>query len=141
MSEISAGNRQISQAGFSFKKDVLSLISHAAWRVDGNLSQLEKAARRSLSADQLRLEEAVHGLRQQTTRFIAEENHTLNMIEKNVDLMNPVNLLNRGYSITLAGGRVVRDISGAREGAELKTLVSDGEIISIVKNTHKTEQP
>jgi exodeoxyribonuclease VII large subunit len=59
--------------------------------------------------------------------------------EKNVDLMDPVNVLKRGYSITIAGGKVLKTVDEAAKGTTLRTILADGTIISITKSVDKTE--
>ena len=60
-------------------------------------------------------------------------------IEKNIELMNPVNVLKRGFSITLINGKVLKEVADVREGDILKTIISDGEITSVAKKIDKTE--
>jgi exodeoxyribonuclease VII large subunit len=61
-------------------------------------------------------------------------------IEKNVANMSPVNVLKRGYSITLLNGKSVTDISQVREGDLLNTIVHEGNIVSIVNSTNKNNK-
>jgi exodeoxyribonuclease VII large subunit len=61
----------------------------------------------------------------------------LNNMEKNVANMNPVNVLKRGYSITRLNGKSVKNISQVKNGDILNTTVHKGNIVSIVKSTHK----
>jgi exodeoxyribonuclease VII large subunit len=72
---------------------------------------------------------------------MTHENVSLAAIEKNISLMDPVNVLNRGYSITMVEGRALKSVVDVREGTILKTIVADGEITSITKTTHKSDQP
>lgn len=61
----------------------------------------------------------------------------LNNIEKNVSNMSPLNVLKRGYSITLIGGKPVTSIAQVKSGDTLNTTVFDGDIISVVNSTNK----
>lgn len=61
----------------------------------------------------------------------------LNNIEKNVSNMSPLNVLKRGYSITLIGGKPVKSIAQVKSGDTLNTTVFDGDIISVVNSTNK----
>ncbi|MDR1886931.1 MAG: exodeoxyribonuclease VII large subunit [Prevotellaceae bacterium] len=62
----------------------------------------------------------------------------LNGMEKNIANMSPVNVLKRGYSITLLDGKSVKDLSQVKNGDVLNTIVHEGNIVSIVKSTNKT---
>jgi exodeoxyribonuclease VII large subunit len=64
----------------------------------------------------------------------------LNNIAKNVANMNPVNVLKRGYSITLLNGKSVTDISQVKNGDILNTTVHKGNIVSIISSTHKNNK-
>lgn len=67
--------------------------------------------------------------------------HTLELlsIEKNVENMDPRNVLKRGFSITLHNGKAVQDLSKIEVGDELQTLTFEGEINSTVQWKNKTK--
>jgi len=58
-------------------------------------------------------------------------------IEKNIINMSPLNVLKRGYSITLADGKPVKSVSQVKENDQIETIVFDGEITSLVRSTKK----
>jgi exodeoxyribonuclease VII large subunit len=50
--------------------------------------------------------------------------------------LDPAAVLGRGYSITYgAGGEVLRDVSGAKAGDEVRTRLAHGELRSVVKGS------
>ena len=57
-----------------------------------------------------------------------------------LDSLSPLKVLSRGYSITFVEGRVVKSTESVALGAEISTRVSDGEIISVVKNVMKMKE-
>ncbi|MEO7209993.1 MAG: exodeoxyribonuclease VII large subunit, partial [Chitinophagaceae bacterium] len=61
----------------------------------------------------------------------------LNSLEKNIGNMSPLNVLKRGYSITLVNGKAVKSIEEINNGDTLNTTVFDGKIISNVTATNK----
>lgn len=61
-------------------------------------------------------------------------------LERNVDSLDPKNVLKRGYSITLLNGKSLKDLSEVKVGDSLHTLIFEGEIKSTVDGTVKTEQ-
>ncbi len=67
----------------------------------------------------------------------------LKNVEKNIDNMNPVNVLKRGYSITLRNGKAVRSGDEVNPGDIIHTTVLSGSITSIVQQSikpdHETE--
>jgi len=60
-------------------------------------------------------------------------------LERHIELMKPVNVLKRGYSITSINGKVVQKVDDVKKGDLLKTVVSDGQITSVAKKINKTE--
>lgn len=100
---------------------------------------LENGFKRLLLSWRQHIESTKTDIFHKTMNFINDKNKTLDHIEKNIDLMNPVNVLNRGYSITMMNGRVLKTVEDATEGDLLKTILPDGNIISITSSIIKTE--
>jgi exodeoxyribonuclease VII large subunit len=46
--------------------------------------------------------------------------------------MDPINVLKRGFSITYANGKAVKDVSQLQEGEVINTLLSNGTIDSTI---------
>ena len=63
---------------------------------------------------------------------MVEQRHRLQLMEKVVEGASPMQILQRGYSITRCEGRVVRDASVLPEGSVLTTTLADGEVKSRV---------
>lgn len=68
------------------------------------------------------------------------KNHSLSIasIEKEINAMSPLNVLKRGYSITLRNGKAVKNSSGIREGEVIETKLYEGTLTSTI-NTIKKE--
>ena len=61
-------------------------------------------------------------------------------LQKNIDNMDPVNVLKRGYSITSINGRSITDPSQVNNGDVIITKVFGGEIVSTVDTKQKTKE-
>ena len=59
--------------------------------------------------------------------------HKIELYENTLRHISPEAILKRGYSITLANGRVVKVAASVDPNTELRTILADGEIISISK--------
>lgn len=57
----------------------------------------------------------------------------LDSFDKYLELISPQNILKRGYSLTLKNGKAIKNASDVNKGDEIRTLLSDGDIKSIVK--------
>lgn len=105
-------------------------------RQQGKILLLEQRIR---NASQTRLErEAYHlerlGQQLSTSAMsrLEREHHRLDMIDQRLRLLNPDLLLKRGYSITICGGKIIKNINDVRQGEVLLTRLQDGEIYSEV---------
>ena len=67
-------------------------------------------------------------------RRITEQKHLLERIAIHLQGFDPQILLARGYSITLKGGKAVRDPAMLHPGDEIETRVEKGTVRSIVKS-------
>ncbi len=67
-------------------------------------------------------------------RLTSAESSKIKLLENQLRLLNPVNTLKRGYSITYHEGKPVRKASALKEGDTLDTHLYQGKIISIVKS-------
>lgn len=57
----------------------------------------------------------------------------LSLLEKRTELVDPENILKRGYSMTLLDGKILPDLKKVKPGSQLETRVYQGNIISEVK--------
>jgi exodeoxyribonuclease VII large subunit len=68
---------------------------------------------------------------------VEDRKNRLTSLAAQLDTLSPFKVLLRGYSITFnnQNGSVIREAKYVTQGDEIRTLVSDGEIISRVLNT------
>lgn len=78
------------------------------------------------------LAETTTALSRNALRYIASQQTGIAALEKNVTLLDPINVLRRGFTITLRNGRVVKSASELSAGETITTQMSDGEITSTV---------
>ena len=70
-----------------------------------------------------------HAFQERLSRQI----HHVELMENTLLHISPEAILRRGYSITTVDGKVLRSVSQVKKGSELRTVVSDGEVRSVVK--------
>ena len=99
-------------------------------RLQGNL---RLSVTRRLQEEHHRLDIHSHNLMPVIERRLLRERHQLDMLNEKLEALNPELLLRRGYSITLSGGKVVKDASILKSGDELETRLSKGTVRSVVK--------
>jgi exodeoxyribonuclease VII large subunit len=68
-------------------------------------------------------------------KFIHRERETIQSMEKHISILDPINILRRGFSITLdRRGKAVRDANDLRRDEIIKTIFAGGTITSKVEN-------
>ncbi|NML20082.1 exodeoxyribonuclease VII large subunit [Pseudoflavitalea sp. G-6-1-2] len=72
-----------------------------------------------------------------TTAFLKDQNNTLLQLEKNVENMSPEKVLQRGFSITMKNGEVIKDAAQVQEGDVLETRLANGVIRSTTLSDNK----
>ena len=60
------------------------------------------------------------------------EKHRLELLERRAQNLDPQLMLRRGYSITLVGGKALRDPSQVKQGDKIETRLEKGTITSII---------
>ncbi len=101
--------------------------------IDRQQGNLRLSVTRRLQEERHRLDIHSHNLMPVIERRLLRERHQLDMLNEKLEVLNPELLLRRGYSITLSGGKVVKDASILKSGDELETRLSKGTVRSIVK--------
>lgn len=74
------------------------------------------------------------------SRVFKQQHDQLKSTEKIVELVNPMNVVKRGYTLTTVNGKLVRSISEIKEGQTLETQTSDGVIHSTVTKKNKNHE-
>ena len=86
------------------------------------------------------LEDSEKDLRSSAKQFIEKTVSRVDTLEKIVRLLDPVNVLRRGYSITEHKGKILKDTSLLRKGDVINTRLYKGSITSVVDNTREAEE-
>jgi exodeoxyribonuclease VII large subunit len=93
-------------------------------------SDLRHLARKLLFGKSEQLTQLRMLAEKQTRNLLSRKKDQLLLLETRTQLVNPVNILKRGYSITLVDGSALKDIRKVKEGTELETRVHRGTILS-----------
>ena len=72
-------------------------------------------------------------LRQNVERKLQNESHQLDLLEKQIENLNPNRILKLGFTITLHKGKPVRNPNQLHPGDHITTLTEQGKIESIVE--------
>jgi exodeoxyribonuclease VII large subunit len=67
--------------------------------------------------------------------FIQREYSAIHLTERSVELLNPDNIIKRGYTLTYKDGKILKSASNLNENDKIETRFSDGIVKSkIIKN-------
>ncbi|RMG55351.1 MAG: exodeoxyribonuclease VII large subunit [Bacteroidetes bacterium] len=80
-------------------------------------------------------------LHQAWKQALQQRRHELDMLETQLRGMDITRLLERGYSLTLREGRILRDSRDLRRGDEIETVFARGRIASVVSREDPEGQP
>lgn len=101
-------------------------------RLTAYTARIPSQAIHRLSGARMRLQAAKTGLLHGAGSLLARRRHRLELLQNHVADASPDKLLKRGYSLTLKGGKAVRDAASLHEGDELTTRFHKGKVTSIV---------
>lgn len=77
-------------------------------------------------------------LRKSSADFAAGKRASLLNLERTVNIMDPVHVVRRGFTITLRNGKAVKSFTEVLPGDTLTTITADGIIVSAVVQSKKT---
>ena len=101
-------------------------LQHLSQRLQTIIHSYVRVQDREIHVLQVRLANAVQLL------WLQKKNQ-ITRLEGKLQLLDPANLLRRGYSITRAGGKVVRNAKTLKKGQRIETILYDGKVESVVR--------
>ena len=100
------------------------------------LQQLEQSAKNVFSlrkiSEENKLKNYFLQLQNLSERQIIIERNKLQLLEHRANLLDPINILKRGYSMTLHNGKVVRDATSLNDGDDITVMFADGSVSATV---------
>lgn len=79
------------------------------------------------------LDQMYERIKNRISTNLESEKHKLNIISERLRLLDPELLLQRGYSMTLVGDKIVTSVTQVKQGDVLTTKMKDGNVLSVVK--------
>jgi exodeoxyribonuclease VII large subunit len=131
--------QDIRQLALVLQKDVKTSLKNSSWVLDIFTRQLAQASTALLASDKQRLLTTTALLSGKAIEHLGARNIQLANTEKLVSLVDPREVLKRGYSITMAGNKVLKTAAALQQGDELTTMLADGTIVSSVTQMIKQE--
>jgi exodeoxyribonuclease VII large subunit len=93
-----------------------------------------KSATNQIAQNKLILSQLKDKLLMQSNATFKENKLQIENLERNLNILDPINILKRGFSITYHNGKSVKDITEIEVGETMETKVYKGKITSTVKS-------
>lgn len=128
---------QLAERAKRITRHTRTAMARADERLVTRTDRLVDGVQRALSGAQRQLATATAMLGRVPVQSLANEQRHLDQLEARVALLDPVNLLRRGWAISRdEHGTIVRSVADVVPGGVLITQVADGSIISKIEGTN-----
>lgn len=99
-----------------------------------HISRLTAASKSYSQIKNYTIESLHNSLISKTRNYTDSKKAELNLLEVTLNILNPDNVLKRGYTITSLNGKILKTKESLKEGEVLETRFSDGTVVSKVIN-------
>lgn len=113
-------------------KNPISMYEIDEQKLDNMLEKLGSIMTYKLEREKSELNNLSKMISPNMLNRLDKEKIKLENIETKLNLLNPENILKKGYSLTLAEGKIVKSINSVKKGSIIDTKFSDGIIKSEV---------
>ncbi|MBQ4420246.1 MAG: exodeoxyribonuclease VII large subunit [Bacteroidales bacterium] len=101
--------------------------------MDNIKKQIVRTSKHILDKQNIQLQHIKQMLILASQRRIEKEQYLLENDLKIIEMLNPLSVLKRGYSITTLDGKVIKSLSQVSKGERITTKILDGEFVSKVE--------
>ncbi|TFH28001.1 MAG: exodeoxyribonuclease VII large subunit [Bacteroidia bacterium] len=123
------------------------LVTLVKGRVQGHMSRLERYSgdlahytRGMLQKHSDQLLQKDQLMRRELESLFNRTKDHLALLEKRTELVNPKNILKRGYSMTLVDGKTISSARNIKQGSLLETRLHQGSIVSKVEQIRNDDK-
>ena len=134
-------NNTHKQLVYNLNKDVVAQLYHSRIKIVENVKEIKNGLRRVILSNAQHIKGQQTILSGKPIDLIKIQQAEINNFERCVHILSPANVLKRGYTITMIGGKAVNTINQIREGDRLTTILADGSVESKVSDINKSKQP
>lgn len=132
---VERADQRLADAARRIQQRTVAAVERAGERLDQRTHRLGRGVQRSVELAERTMTVASAALGRVPARLVGED-RLLDGVEARVRLLDPVNTLARGWSITrTADGRIVRDASVLAAGQRIVTTFAAGSAISTIEET------
>ncbi len=137
--------QRVNSFAFSKKYELNNLVHNlqsgfSVWKLqqknllNSRQDSFKRVVRGMLVKHQAETTEAGEQLKSNVVRMLAKEQEHLKLGENAIRLLDPANVLSRGYTLTLKEGKIVKSAALLQPGDEIETRFTDGNVKSKITN-------
>ena len=104
--------------------------------LEGYRSDLTHLSKRFMQRRSEQLQQAGQNLARGIVNMLTRKQDYLTLLKTRTELVNPVNILKRGYSITMLDGKTLTRSLDVKPGDMIETRLYEGVVISQVEKIH-----
>lgn len=119
----------------STKNRTNTSITHINFSLKQSTNKLNFVYKESINKSRNRINQNCNSLRVVTRDILKTEFRTCSMFDEKLRLVDPVNVLKRGFSISKINGRAVKSIQEIKPGDLIETVLNDGTVESRIEKT------
>lgn len=134
---LSRAQNELMQIREMARKDSSALLrtEQQQLKLQATASSRESIRRSRREKERLLLVEK--GLKQNTNQLLANAGREMTLLDSQTMAMDPVQVLRRGYSLTMMAGEIIMDIDKLKKGSKITTRLYTGDIESTIDHIEK----
>jgi len=103
-------------------------------------TRVQNAANRILETDRQRIDQNFARLRDSAASMLLRDWQRLELMDQSIRLLDPINTLKRGFSITYYDGRAVKETGQLSVGFQISTRLYSGMLTSRIETMEVTSE-
>ncbi|MDD2205367.1 MAG: exodeoxyribonuclease VII large subunit [Bacteroidales bacterium] len=124
--------RTLTKLSTDVSRQFLSYSGQQRQHLDGMLKNIESGVKNAVVKNNFLLNNQVYNIVNHTKSMIAGNKNSLRMFDVKCYLLNPKNILKRGYSITTINGKAIKNAKAIDQDAIIETQLFEGKLTSRV---------
>lgn len=130
---LARANEQLAHFSSMIPLAATKLLDTSRLRLANFMQAIPLTVNKRLDTEQMRLRHLSDNISMAVPQIFEREKTKLTNLEEKLNILSPRNTLNRGYSLTMAGGRVITDIAQLKAGETVITHLRHGSFRSTVE--------
>ncbi len=128
---------ELKQISSEVKSNTNRFVTRQNHLLDYSGNKLNFIFREQVLRNRNLLNQFEHLLKIHSFEMVRSEKRNLHGIGEKLRLVDPMNILKRGYSLTMINGKIVKSVDQIKSGDKLETHLSDGTVESTVEKVYK----